>query len=184
MATEVLRPNGAGDDIGTEHNNITGGDGTKYGVTSDDLDTSYIGNTSTNKTCADAMTLGDPATVTASDSIDSIDVRWRARTESSATGSGRPGVRLGGTTVWGTTQSSIPTSATNYETTAIARPGGGSWTFADLADLQVTIETTRNGNNIRVFELYVDINYTVGGAAPKSPPPVPAVRGVLHALVR
>lgn len=166
MAVETLRPNAAGD---AAAHTVSGGSGTNYGVTSDNSDTSYIANTTTNTTKEDDMNLDAPVAVQSEDTIDSIDVRWRARTETSATGSGRPGLRLGGTNSMGTTQSSIPTSATNYTSANVARPGGGSWTFTDLADLQVVIESTRAGNNVRIFELFVDINYTVGGGGSPEP---------------
>lgn len=160
MAVETLRPNAAGD---AANNTVTGTN--NYTALSDNSDASYLrNNTGTDK--EDDLNLGAPATVASGDTINSIDVRFRARSETSATGSVTVGLRLSGTNSLAAAQGSIPTSATDYTKTGITRPGGGSWTFADLANLQVVcITNDGSAAAIRLFEVYVDVNYTVGAVS-------------------
>lgn len=156
MAVETLRPNAAGDSAQHTVNGTT----FNYVAVSDDLDTTYLRN-NTGGNREDDLHLGAPVSIVAGNTINSIDVRFRARTETLAGAMVQVGLRLGGTNSLATSQGSIPTSATDYTRTSIARPGGGAWTFADLANLQVVVVSNNlpSAGAIRIFELWVDVNY-------------------------
>lgn len=157
MAQEVLRPNATGD---AAAHSVTGA--SNHAALSDNSDATYIRN-NTGTDLTDYLNLGASALTT--ETIDSIDVRFRARSETSAAGTVTAGVRLSATNSLAAVQAAIPTSATDYTKTSIARPGGGSWAVADLASLQVAIvsnDTTAAA--VRIFEAFVDVNYTAAGA--------------------
>lgn len=158
MATEVLRP------TSTVSNNWPALAGTTaHGALSDDSDATYLRN-NTAVTQQAIFELTDTALTT--ETIDSIDVRVRARSESSAAGQIKVGVELGGTQVMAAYHTSVPTSATDYEDTAIARPGGGDWEVADLNDLRGVIEGDEvTSDGIRGFELFIDVNNSPAAAA-------------------
>lgn len=156
MAVVTLRPAGAG--ASTAWPSLTGT--THWQANSDNTDATYSrNNTSTPRENDYTLTSSGLTTET----ITSIDVRFRARSETTATGQIQPGLRLGGVNSLGTNQTAIPTTATDYTQTNIPRPGGGSWTVADLATLQVVEIGSATSNGIRSFEMYVDVNYTAGG---------------------
>lgn len=158
MATETLRPNGAGDS--TAWPSLTGA-ATHWQATSDDSDSSYSrNNTGTPQENDYNLT----NTALTSETITQIDVRVRARSETAATGQVTMGLRLSGTNSTASAHTSIPTSATNYTDTNIARPGGGSWSVSDLNSLQVVQIGDGGANGVRVFEVYVDVQYTAGGS--------------------
>lgn len=155
---ETLRPNAAGD---AAQHSVTGTN--NHSAVADDSDATYLrNNTGTDK--EDDLNLGASSLTT--ETIDSIDVRFRARAETSAGGSITVGLRLSSTNSLASAETSIPTSATNYTKSGITRPGGGSWTVADLADLQVAV-VTNDGTAaaLRIFELYVDVNYSAAAPA-------------------
>lgn len=155
MATETLRPNGS---VTTNWPSLTGA--SHHAATSDDSDTTYIrNNTTTPQT--DVLDLTNTALTT--ETINSVDVRFRVRSETSAVGECQVGVRLSGVDTMGVNRTSIPTAATDYSDTGLARPGGGSWAVSDLNSLQVVAIGDGNTTALRCFELYVDIQYTAGG---------------------
>lgn len=151
----ILRPAGAGDN--TNWPSITGGTD-HHAVTSDSDIATYVRNNV-------ASDIEDDYTLTASgltnEVINSIDVRVVARGETTAAATLAIGLRLGGTNSMATTHTAVPISDTTYMDTAIARPGGGSWTVSDLATLQAVIIGNRStSDGIRVYEVYVDVYYT------------------------
>lgn len=157
MAVETLRPNGSAT---TNWPSLSGA--SHHAATSDDADATYIrNNTTTPQT--DVLDLTDTALTT--ETIDSIDVRFRARSETSAVGECQVGVRLGGTDTMAANHTGISTTATNFTDTGLARPGGGSWAVSDLNSLQVVAIGDGNTTAIRCFELFVDVNYTAAAAA-------------------
>lgn len=156
MATETLRPNST-----TQHNFPSLSGSTAHEATNDDSDSTYIRN-NTSTTQVDILGLDNTALTT--ETIDSIDIRSRARSESSANGQFKVGLKLSGSETYASYHTSVPTSATDYTDSGIARPGGGSWTVADLNSLEVLIEGDEvTSNGIRVFEVYVDVNNSPGG---------------------
>jgi len=160
MAVVTVRPAGAG--ANTAFPSITGGGGVHWVVVSDNTNTTYIrNNVAANR--EDDFTLGSSGLTT--ETITSIDVRAACRSEGTANASITLGLRLSGTNSLAAAHTAIPTSDTNYTDLAIARPGGGSWTVADLSTLQVAvIGNMLTSTGLRVFEVYVDINYTAGGS--------------------
>lgn len=156
MAVETLRPNAAGD---AAAHSVTGA--SNHAATSDNSDASYIRN-NTATLLEDDINLG--ASALSTETIDSIDVRFRARSETSAAGEVTVGLRLSSTNSLAAIQTAIPTSATDYTRTGVTRPGGGSWTVADLANLQVVCQSNNTtAAAVRIFELFVDVNYTAAG---------------------
>ncbi|MBA2706145.1 MAG: exo-alpha-sialidase [Blastocatellia bacterium] len=150
--TETLRPNAAGD---AQTWAVTGA--SAHVATNDDLTTTYLRNNTASPFEAD-LNLDASALVVAE--IVGIDVRFQARTETSAVGQVQVGVRLSSTNSLGTNVTAIPITETSFKSSDISRPGGGSWTVADLANLQVVaIGDNNSGTAVRVTELYVDVRY-------------------------
>ena len=173
MATETIRPNATGG----LNQHSPNGTGNPVTAVSDNSPDTYLRN-NTGFTREDRFELAAPSAITSSDSVDSVDVRFRTRTETS-TGSATVtvGLRLDGVASLATAQGSIPTSETDYSRIAIERPGGGSWSTADLAALQVVVQSNDGtAAAVRIFELHVDVQYTVGGAV--GPPEVNVGRDV------
>ena len=79
----------------------------------------------------------------------------------------KPFLRLNGTDQEGTDVQGTMTEAYQNFTEVIARPGGGGWTEADIADLQAGIIlaerriSTTFEDSPRVTQLYIQINYVV-----------------------
>lgn len=158
MSVETLRPNG------TTTGNWPGltGAATHHAAVNDNSDASYIrNNTSTDQT--DLLDLDNTALTT--ETITSIDIRFRARSETTTTGHIQAGLTLSGTDSLAADETSISTTATNFTKTSISRPGGGSWAVSDLNGLQVKLIGSASSNAIRCFEVYVDVNYTAAAAA-------------------
>lgn len=161
MAIVTLRP------TSTVSNGWPGLTGTSaHEATSDNSDATYIrNNTTTPQTAVFEVT----DTALTSETITSVDVRLRARSETAAVGDCQVGVRLGGVDTMGANHTGISTTATNFSDTNLARPGGGSWAVSDLNSIQCVAIGDGNTAALRLLEVYVDINYTGGpGPAPQS----------------
>lgn len=89
--------------------------------------------------------------------------------------------RIGNTWGGGGVSSSLRLASTNQDgpanpmpggswtsyTDIIARPGGGSWSLADLATLQVgLLALTLGGSWVHVTTLYINVDYTAGAGGP------------------
>ena len=156
MATETLRPTST---VSNTFPSLSGS--SAHAATSDDSDATYIRNNTASTTTAIFEITN---TGLSSETVDSVDVRARARSESSANSRFRLGLELGGNTEYAAYHNTVPTSATNYTDTSISRPGGGSWAVSDLDSLRVVVQGDEVASDgIRIFELYVDINYSAGG---------------------
>jgi hypothetical protein len=164
MATATVRPDATG---GLNQHAIVPVGTDPAAAASDNSDATYLRN-NTGAPLEDRFELGAPAAITSADSVDGIAVRFRTRTETSpGNATVTVGLRLSGTSSLAAPQGSIPTSETDYSSAPIPRPGGGAWTYADLAALQVVVVSNDGtAGAVRVFELYVDVQYTVGGALP------------------
>lgn len=175
MATVTVRPAGVGDN--TLWPSITGGT-QHYTVVSDTTVATYIRANSAGVK-EDDFTLGAHGLTT--ETITSIDVRVTTRSEGTAAGILQTGLRLSATNSLATAHTAIPTSDTNYTDLAIARPGGGSWTVSDLSTLQVALLGDRNtASAIRLYEVYVDINYTSAGPGTQTIVPSGIASGEAH----
>jgi hypothetical protein len=87
------------------------------------------------------FTLTDPGGIGGDDSIDSVNVIWRAQDNGGGTNEGRVNLRLSGST---------------------ARPGGSGWTIDDVNGLEVQTECTAiaKSREIRCSKIYVRVYYT------------------------
>jgi len=109
----------------------------------------------------DAYNLSEPSWLGDSQTITSVKVFFRhASTSGSASDKARPFLRLGEDETTGTAVLSpqVPAWLTSNET--LARPGGGSWTTADLSTLQVGLGLISAGNPEYCTQVYVHIDYT------------------------
>lgn len=70
----------------------------------------------------------------------------------------QPFLRLGTDETAGTKIEGAADYETHYET--LSRPGGGVWSVADLADLQVVIGLHRNSTYCHFDQVYVEVDYT------------------------
>jgi len=103
--------------------------------------------------------------IPAGSTINTVSVSTRAKS-SGAEGGLIQGLELGGNTtesapivtgggsVWATTA------------TALARPGGGAWTLADLASLEVYIKAITGSTYTYVTTIFVEISYTPPSTGP------------------
>jgi hypothetical protein len=95
--------------------------------------------------------------------INTVTVYNRSR-DDAGVGQYRMLIRLGGVDVTGSWTSVLP--ASTWVTSAgeeLARPGGGSWTYADLATLEIGMGLTGDaGNIIKVTSLWAVIDYSTG----------------------
>ena len=156
MATEILRPNGVGD-----QNPLTPvGAAANWDCCDEagaDDDTTYVYKTGSSFG-NDYYALQDTALTT--ETIDSIDA-WDRSEASGGAGTGddsRTGVRLSAVTTWGP-ETQLTASYVDHEGAALARPGGGSWAVSDLNGLQVAASCRQNGaNSSRITQVYVEVN--------------------------
>lgn len=129
----------------------------------DDDDTSYIDNNSA--TGRQSYTLAASA-IPPGSTVNSVTVRLRAR---KVLGGGACYLRslllLGGTIVEGASHT-MATSYANHDDT-IARPGGGAWSIADLAALEIGVRSFHTVQEMATT-LYAAIDYT---------PPAPSGTG-------
>jgi len=153
MATEILRPNGAGDYTNIEYQWPESGehwDKVDEAV-ADDLTTRLFNSEEPLE--KDAFTLG--ASSLTDENINGVAVYFRAYE-----GKITPGLRLGTDETMGTETADIPNTWTNFNET-LSRPGGGNWSVADLADLQVIIGLNSQGiGGARVTQVYVVVDYS------------------------
>ena len=109
----------------------------------------------------DLYNLAAPAVIISVDEIVSVTVNFRSRTSSVGCGGScwvKPHIKLGGTVVSGAQQT--VTSAWVSYTETLARPGGGSWAFADLASLQAGISQEEGGGNFTdTTQLSITVTY-------------------------
>ena len=169
MPTETLRPSAAGDAAGLTPSGAAANWDCVDEASADD-ETTYVRTNGLVSDVADYYNLG--ASGLTSETIGSIDVQARVTTSDGtpdANSNSQIGVRLAGTNSLGTKISVFDIGAGNnvwvtYEESALARPGGGAWTVADLADLQVAVLLSEGsaGPNVRCTQIFVEVNYTPG----------------------
>ena len=165
MSTEILRPNAAGDYENID--NVVGdGVGTHWTTVDEavaDDATSYVWTASTS-VLKDAYNLGATA-IPSGSTINSVTVYFRGRCALAAkAGVCYPGLRLGTNETTGSRATFLGTTWTT-KSEALARPGGGSWSVADLNSLQVVIGLLRVDGNMQLTQVYVSVDYTLAVAA-------------------
>lgn len=137
----------------------------------DDDDTSYV--TTTDENSLDSYTVNDkPGGLV---SVNGVNAIVRAKRDNADPAAGGCNMFSAfGASVGGSTGFTTTTSYTTFTTTSIGRPGGGSWTVADIADSTLGIAFYRNegnpsgtGNTIRVTTAYLQVDAVVaaGGFA-------------------
>lgn len=159
-AVETLRPNDNGDY--KELNLCIGCPDATHWECSDeascDGDSSFAGNSDVSGYLSDAYHLAASA-IPGGSIINSVTV-YTCHNGTSGTGKYRPGLRLAVVETLGTEIASTPSWLTHSE--ALARPGGGNWAVADLADLQVIAgcrnTTTPSASN--VSQIYIEVDWS------------------------
>jgi hypothetical protein len=128
-------------------------------------DGSYIDSDSAGAT-SQQFSLAAPASIGPSDTINSVSVVSRCARVGSSTNYNVSVETSGGVT----TSANIAAGASFVtSTTPLAKPGGGSWTPSDLANLEVRVSSVGT-LRVRCSTLYVVVDYTPG--APSVPIPV------------
>ncbi len=157
-STEILRPDGVG--FVTAIPRVQGSPNHWENVdeaVASDADYNYC--SSDTGTYSDYYTI-DTSVLTFIERIDSIDVYVRGQTSDANTANNyfRCGLRLGGVDVDGTQRAALAWTTYNE---VIARPGGGSWSYADLSTLQIKATVNDNGaNSAYISQIYIVVNYT------------------------
>ncbi len=171
MSTEILRPNAAGAycnmplETGAacpnHYQNVDE-------AVADEATTVVINNTTSQ--LKDAYNL-EPSIIPGGSTINSVKVYFRFRSSDFGDGYGQPGLRLSGSETMGSEQTHTGTSYVTYNE-ALARPGGGNWAVADLADLEVIIGlkagTGLNYGNCTQIYVQIDYSLAVVGGSPAS----------------
>ena len=132
-------------------------------VNSSDDSTSYVKTGVYPDSGTDYYSIAAPfPPILPTDTILSISVTGRWNNTSGVGGENAgytPILRLNSTNTTGITKNA--TFAYADDTQTLARPGGGPWTYADLADLQVgaTLQTYDAGNECRLTFIYATVTY-------------------------
>lgn len=153
--TVYLVPNGAG-----ASNTFTG----TYADINDpvgtpDDDSTYINNPDYNQTKTGYFATTDP-TIPAGSVITSVKVFYRHKVDGIGTSTTYPRMYLGGNYSEGAGQN--PGSSWSSHTVDFTsnRPGGGSWSIADFADLQVGIRNASvSGDDKWITQAYIIVDY-------------------------
>lgn len=159
MPTEILEVDG----INSSYDNWTLAAGSTKVVavqTPDDDSTSYI-NSGTTISTLQRYTLASPVDIQSGDTINSVTVYFRHIRLSTPAGNIRALVYLGGAQTASTTITTGGSWTTSSE--ALARPGGGSWAYSDLANLEVAVQNGQT-RDVGCTTLYVEIDYTASVA--------------------
>jgi hypothetical protein len=168
MPTEILRPAG----VGALDELAISGAATAWECIDDAVADDNTTRIQHNNTTAARTTCTIDATALTTETITSLDLWHRSAHNSSGGGDDFTwGVlRLGGTTsdLTQRTLSSASNTYNDYEDAAAARPGGGSWTVADLSTLEIGARAYETGAGAaRVTQVYLEVNYTAGGGDPE-----------------
>jgi hypothetical protein len=165
-ATLTLYPNGAGDYTNIDSQSpSSGAHWDKVDEASADDATTYV-YTSSDSQQEDAYALQDTSQT---GTINSVTVYFRFRSSASTIYNAfcQPFLRLGASETAGTEQSTQSTTWTTYSET-LARPGGGSWSWTDINDLQVCIGLRHtsivSSYYAQCTQVYVVVDYTVNQA--------------------
>ena len=166
MATEILRPDAAGDYTALSRypgDPVLNWEDVDEAVA--DEDTSFV-YTSSTTIVKDAYNLGATAIPDGS-TINSVTVYFRFRIGTDTPnnpGYAQPFLRLSGSETTGTAIEKDGAGAPDFTTysEALARPGGGSWAVADLDSLQAVIGLYLPvGGQARCTQVYVEVDYTI-----------------------
>ena len=171
MSTEILRPDAAGAYCNLPRE--TGSPCPTHFQNVDEVSTDEDSTLVQNDTAVeqkDAYNIGS-SSIPGGSVINSVTVYFRFRSVDVGDAYATPGLRLSASETLGT---EIPHTGTGYTTynEALARPGGGNWAVADLADLEVIIGlkagTGLNYGNCTQIYVQIDYSLAVVGGSPAS----------------
>lgn len=156
MATEILRPNGTGDE-----DEFTGIWSDIDDVTPDD-DTTRVSHNATEN--FSSYNLDDSALTT--ETVDSVDVWARSKVVGGGSGWENKGIRLSASnTMEG--QQVLTASYADREVADVAKPGGGNYSTTDLDSIQLRLGLRESATgSTRCTQAWVEVNNTpvAGGA--------------------
>ena len=160
MPSVTIRPSATGDQTNITSQSIAGSNG-HWGRLSDELDTTFVQEQSgtyqeDNYNLPDSQVPAGALNIT-------VDVHYRsARTVGTLSARVTAGVRLSSTDVLGT-EHVLTTTITEYTDTSIARPGGGSWSVADIDSLQTVLKLRNLGGTARgqCYDIWIVVNYDI-----------------------
>ncbi len=151
--TQTLYPNGTG--TYTEFDTLVGADTHWQANLTNDALTSHSADTAGTEKNTFAM---DDGTIPSGSTIASVVVNVWAKT-GGATDYLTTMVRLGSTDVESSNHSPTPGDWTLYSD-SLARPGGGSWTAADIPNIEAGIKGVEVTNAVYSTQVYVVVTYT------------------------
>jgi len=123
----------------------------------DDL-TTWVGTTSAVY-LADTYEI-DTSNITATAANFTVTVHFRGYGAGTATAKGQPIVYLSGDNTTGTEQT-FPNSSWQDYSESLSRPGGGTWTLADIGNIEIGLNLKGDGaNNAVVTQVYANIAHT------------------------
>lgn len=151
----TIRPDANGD-----YTNITSASNNHWDDVDDVVADGYATEVSTITAAQekDAYTLQNSSNLTGDyQTITSVVVYWRGK-ESGGVGKQQPFLRLDGVETEGTNINVTVLDVLYNET--LDRPGGGTWSIADIDDLQVAMGLQNNdASSSRLDQVYVTVNY-------------------------
>lgn len=105
--------------------------------------------------------LTDPSGISGNDTIDSVNVIWRAQDNGNGTNEGRVILYLSGNTETGPAVG-LTASWINYDHSFPDRPGGSGWAVDDVNDLEIQTEcvSVAKSRQVRCSRIYVRIYFT------------------------
>jgi PKD repeat protein len=137
------------------------GDTTAVACLSTKDDSKYIRVQEDTADTTPDFTAHDFSGVPSGATINSVSIYWKRTRAGTPTGKARWNVKLGASTTNGTYGKSI-----DSKLEVVARPGGGSWAYADLASLKVNFQSDGTGTasyELRYDEYYLVVDYAGGG---------------------
>ena len=162
MATQTLRPNGAGDE--TFLTPSAGANWECVDEASHDSDTSHVSTTGAGVT--GDLYAKSSNSIGTGDTINSVTVYMVARITSSGrliNGQARNVIKENGVKTTATAQS-LTTSYVSYSTTYTTKPSNGSaWTKTDIDNLQIGVSLSAQSTTSRCTQVYVVVDYTPSG---------------------
>jgi len=164
MPTEILRPNGAGDATEWTPSADDNWECVDEAVADDNL--SYVSSAPPGEPHQDLYNLPDPSSLTASDTIKSIEVTFSGR-RFGVGGSVTTAccIKENGVLTVGTQQDGGVGNYVERTQTWTTRPSdSGAWTFADIQALQIGIkDNDRDQDQMNVTQVFVTVDYTLAG---------------------
>lgn len=132
----------------------------------DDADTTYVAATPSGSDVEQQYALANPIGIGPNDTILSVKVISRVRKVSGAAGMYRHAAVLSGNVSPGGSKV-LTTSYADYQDAFSAKPGGGSWSLADVQNLEVRVVAENGSVGERLTTLRVEVTYEPAPIAAK-----------------